>query len=274
MSTFENIENAVEFIRGKSPTRPRVGVVLGSGLGAFSERVVDAVTIPYAEIPNFPTGDVIGHAGKLVLGTIAGVDVAVMSGRVHYYEGHSMGAVTFPVRVLAGLGVKDLLITNAAGAVNLSFKPGDLMVIEDHINLTGDNPLRGTNDDRLGPRFPDMSSAYTRELWQGWESASEGLGIELKRGVYVGLAGPSYETPAEIRMLRTLGVDSVGMSTVAEVIVASHAGLRVAGLSVITNYAAGIIDEPLSHAEVTETGLRVRETLSVLLERMVGGLSE
>lgn len=270
MSIVEKVQETTRFIREQISFQPKVGVVLGSGLGAFADKVEDPIVIPYAEIPHFPEGNVVGHAGQLVLGSVKGVPVAVMSGRVHYYEGHSMEAVTFPTRVLTGLGVETLLITNAAGTINKDYKPGDLMVITDHINLTGDNPLRGTNDERLGPRFPDMSNAYTTEIQGAWQRSAESLGVELRQGVYVGLAGPSYETPAEIRMLRVVGADAVGMSTVAEVIVASHAGVRVGGLSVVTNYAAGIMDEPLSHEEVTETGKQVRPTLCALLEKTIG----
>lgn len=272
MSVFDDVQIAITSIKEKFSGTPRVGVVLGSGLGAFADCVENAIVIPYHEIPNFPTSAVVGHAGQLLLGTVAGVEVAVMSGRVHYYEGHSMEKVTFPIRVLAELGVKQLLITNAAGAVNESFKPGDFMVITDHINLTGDNPLRGPNDERLGSRFPDMSTAYKPALQEVWKSAAAKVGCKLQSGIYAGLAGPSYETPAEIRMLRILGADAVGMSTVGEVIAAAHSGIEVAGLSVITNYAAGILEQPLSHEEVTATGRKARPALCALLEKAIGEL--
>jgi len=272
VSVFDDVQIAIAAIKEKYSGIPQIGVVLGSGLGAFADCVENATVIPYNEIPSFPSSGVVGHAGQLLLGTVAGVEVAVMSGRVHYYEGHSMEKVTFPIRVLAGLGIKQLFITNAAGAVNESFKPGDFMVITDHINLTGDNPLRGPNDERLGARFPDMSTAYQSALQEVWKNAASQVGCKLQSGVYVGLSGPSYETPAEIRMLRTLGVDAVGMSTVAEVIVAAHSGIEVAGLSVITNYAAGILEQPLSHEEVTATGREARPALCALLEKAIGEL--
>ena len=272
MSHYDDVQNAIAMIQEKSSQAPRVGVVLGSGLGAFAECVQDSVEIPYEQIVGFPSSSVAGHAGTLLLGTVSGVSVAVMSGRVHYYEGHSAERVTFPVRVLAGLGVKKLFITNAAGAVNESLKPGDLMVISDHINLTGDNPLRGMNEKRWGPRFPDMSNAYSPQLRELWTKVARDVNCTLTEGVYAGLAGPSYETPAEIRMLRLLGADAVGMSTVAEVIAAVHSGIQVAGLSVITNYAAGILDQPLSHEEVTQTGEAVRPLLCALLEKAIGEL--
>jgi purine-nucleoside phosphorylase len=247
-------------------------VVLGSGLGAFADRLDRSVTVPYGAIPGFPESTVAGHEGALVWGMLGRVPTVVMKGRVHYYEGHDMQRVTFPVRVLAGLGVPWLLVTNAAGGINPGFSPGDMMVITDHLNLTGHNPLRGPNDERLGPRFPDMSEAYCREGRAMLHAAARNAGITLREGIYAGLGGPSYETPAEIRMLARLGADAVGMSTVAEVTVARHAGLRVMGLSVITNLAAGISATPLSHAEVTETGNRVKASLCEVLANAVGEL--
>ena len=241
------------------------GIVLGSGLGAFAEQVADAAVIPYSDIPHFPTSSVSGHAGRLVLGKIGDARVAVMQGRVHYYEGYGLKEVTFPVRVLRALGTTNLVLTNAAGCVNEGYAPGDMMVITDHLNLTGDNPLRGPNDDALGVRFPDMSRAYNPELSAVLTAVASEQGTELRHGVYAGLLGPSYETPAEIRMLRVLGADAVGMSTVAEAIAAVHGGLRVAGLSVITNYAAGMSQDTLSHDEVKETGLMVEEKICKLL---------
>ncbi len=268
----DEAQAAAAAIKKQFPTPPRVGVVLGSGLGAFAEQVDNATVIPYGDIPHFPQSGVAGHKGELYLGSIEGTPTAVMAGRVHYYEGYPMGRVTFPVRVLAALGVQKLLITNAAGACNPYYEPGDFMVIVDHINLTGDNPLIGPNDDRLGARFPDMSTAYGRSGRKALHVAASSLGVNLHAGIYVGLAGPSYETPAEIRMLQTMGVDAVGMSTVAEVIVANHAGMEVAGLSVITNRAAGLNVQPLSHLEVKEVGDRVKGVLCDLLARAVVNL--
>ena len=272
MGLYEDIQGAVAAVRAKSSTAPKVGVILGSGLGAFARRVDEPLAIPYRDIPNFPVSGVQGHAGELMLGTVGGVPAAVMNGRVHYYEGYSMEKATFPVRVLAALGVTRLVVTNAAGAVNSTFAPGDFMVIVDHINLTGQNPLRGPNDERLGPRFPDMSSTYWIEGRKIWHEAARDAGIPLHEGVYCGLAGPSYETPAEIRMLQRIGADTVGMSTVAEVIVAAHAGIKVAGLSVVTNRAAGLSSSPLSHDEVKEVGARVQGVLCDLLAGVVGRL--
>lgn len=273
MDLFSQIQQAVAFIRPRCasclPTPPLTGIVLGSGLGAFSERLKPVVEIPYGDIPHFPISRVPGHAGKLMLGFVDQIPCAVMSGRVHYYEGYDMERVTFPVRVLAALGIHRLIVTNAAGAVNPTFTPGDFMVMVDHINLTGANPLHGPNDERLGPRFPDMSQAYGPKGRKAWHEASRKIGLTLREGVYVGLAGPSYETPAEIRMLQTMGADAVGMSTVAEVIVAAHAGLEIAGLSVVTNRAAGLSQTPLSHEEVKEVGNRVRKVLCDLLAAMV-----
>ena len=273
MGLYEDIQATVAVVRSRAPDEPRVGVVLGSGLGAFADRITDAVTMPYAELPNFAESGVAGHRGELIVGRVAGVTVAVMAGRVHYYEGHSMERVTFPMRVLAGLGVSTVIITNAAGGTNPDYAPGDFMVIRDHINLTGQNPLRGPNDDRLGPRFPDMSEAYSRRGREALRRAASKVGVNLREGVYAGLAGPSYETPAEITMLRTLGADAVGMSTVAEVIVAAHAGLEVVGVSVITNRAAGLSATPLSHDEVKEVGARVGGVFCDLLAGAVAELA-
>lgn len=262
---FDQIQEACAAIGERSSIKPTVGVVLGSGLGAFADRLDESVVVPYGEIPHFPVSAVEGHAGRLVAGELDGIPCVVMSGRVHYYEGHSMERVAFPVRALAHLGVETLLITNAAGSINPSYEPGDFMAIVDHINLTGDNPLRGPNDRRFGPRFPDMSEAYPACCRQSLHEAARTVGITLHGGVYAGLAGPSYETPAEIRMLQRLGADAVGMSTVPEVIAANHSGLKVAGLSVITNRAAGLSSTHLSHEEVTEVGSRVRGVFCDLL---------
>lgn len=266
---FAQIQEAATFIRSRFTPNASLGFVLGSGLGAFAEGLDDSQSVAYEDIPNFPVSSVSGHAGRFVVGSVEGQRVIVMQGRVHFYEGYSMQQVTFPVRVLAELGVKTLLLTNAAGTVNEGFAPGDVMAITDHLNLTGDNPLRGRNDERLGVRFPDMSEVYDRPLRQLMSDIATRSGFDLRNGVYAGLAGPSYETPAEIRMLRILGADAVGMSTVAEAIAARHNNVKVAGLSVITNYAAGISEKPLNHQEVQETGEMVRDRLSAFLREFI-----
>lgn len=260
------IDEAAAFIRSTTNVQPEIGLILGSGLGVLGDELEDAVTIPYEDIPHFPVSTVEGHAGELVLGKLQGRNVVLMRGRFHMYEGYEPERTALPVRVMKALGVTTLLVTNAAGGVNLGYKPGNLMLISDHINLTGRNPLVGPNDNALGVRFPDMSDAYSRRLRAiAQETASE-LGINVQEGVYVGLLGPNYETPAEIRMLRALGVDAVGMSTVSEVIVARHSGIEVLGISCISNMAAGILDQPLSHSEVMETTELVKEQfLSLVL---------
>jgi len=268
VSLARRLEEAVAFVRGRTSLRPAIGVVLGSGLGAFADALEDAATVPFADIPHFPASTVVGHGGALVVGRSRGVPVSILKGRVHHYEGYSLEQVVFPVRVLGRLGVGTLVITNAAGAINPTFAPGDLMVIEDHVNLLG-NPLLGPNEDSLGPRFPDMSEAYDRGLRDVTEAACRAASVRCHRGVYVGLTGPSYETPAEIRMFRTLGADAVGMSTVPEVIAARHMGVRVAGLSCLTNMAAGVTDRKLDHREVLETGERVKASLLEVLARLV-----
>jgi purine-nucleoside phosphorylase len=262
---MEKIREAAALIKEKSTIQPRIGLILGSGLGGLASEVENAVTIPYHQIPHFPASTVIGHAGQLVIGTLSKQPVVVMQGRFHLYEGHSMETVTFPIRVLKELGVEMLFITNAAGGINKDFQPGDLMVIEDHVNMMGRNPLVGPNDEQLGPRFPDMSQAYDPELSKLAEDVATKQGFQLQKGVYVGVLGPSYETPAEIRMFGKLGCDAVGMSTVPEVIVARHAGIRVLGISCISNMAAGILPQPLSHEEVMETGERVKEKFARLI---------
>jgi purine-nucleoside phosphorylase len=268
VSLAARLDEAAALVRSRSPLRPAVGVVLGSGLGAFADSLAERSEIPFREIPHFPASTVAGHGGALVLGRSAGVPVAVMKGRVHFYEGYSLAEVVFPVRVLRRLGVGTLVVTNAAGGINPLFEPGQLMVIEDHINLLG-NPLLGPNDESLGPRFPDMSEAYDKRLRDVAQAACEAVGVRCQRGVYVAMTGPSYETPAEIRMARVLGADAVGMSTVPEVIAARHAGMRVAGLSCITNMAAGVSDRRLDHREVLETGQRVTAALLQVLARIV-----
>ena len=273
MDDYERIMDAVGFIRKNSTLLPQAAVVLGSGLGEFAEAVSGPTAIAYADIPHFKKVSVAGHAGRLVLGRVGAMPVAVLQGRYHYYEGHDINDVVFPVRVLAKLGVKSLLLTNAAGGIGRELRPGDLMVIRDHINLMGVNPLRGANDERLGPRFPDMSAVYDREFQEVIAAAQKEAGLAAKKGVYLALSGPSYETPAEIRMLAALGADAVGMSTVPEAICARHMGVRVAGISCITNLAAGISAQPLSHKEVTETAERVKGDFIKLLKLVVPQLA-
>jgi purine-nucleoside phosphorylase len=261
---------ALAWIRGKTDLAPVAGLVLGSGLGGFADRLGNAVAIPYQEIPSFPVSRVPGHEGRLVVGELAApggpVAVAAMQGRVHGYEGWSGEQVAFGSRVLCSLGVKLLFVTNAAGGVNPAYGPGDLVRIVDHLNLSGVNPLVGENDERLGPRFPDLSEAYDRRLGALLDETAAQLGVPLRRGVYACMPGPSYETPAEIRMLRLLGADLVGMSTVPEVIAARHMGVPVVGLSVVTNYAAGLGRRPLTHEEVAETAGRVGDRLAAIVE--------
>lgn len=263
------IQAAADALRARLDELPEIGLALGSGWGDFADRVEDAVRISYQDTPGFPATGVSGHAGEWVFGRIAGKRVAVMNGRYHYYEGHDQKTVTLPVRVMQLLGVKTLLLTNAAGGVNQSFGVGDLMLIEDHLCLTGASPLFGPNIDQLGPRFPDMTHAYDPDLRSLAMRVASEQGFDLKTGVYAQMPGPTYETPAEIRMLRLLGADAVGMSTVPEVVAARHGGLRVMGLSCITNMAAGVLDEPLSHAAVMEAGKRAAGRIHAFLEEMI-----
>jgi len=270
MDEFTRAESAAMVIRMQLSQKPHLGVpeiavVLGSGLGAFAEALKDSVIIPYGDIPNFPRATAVGHAGRLVIGKIGNLTVAAMQGRVHQYEGYSSREAGFPVRVLFRLGIKSLVLTNAAGGVNPAYAEGALVVLSDHINLQGNNPLNGPNDERFGPRFPDMSEAYCRRYRLLAQDAACQLGIDLKEGVYAALAGPSYETPAEIRYLRTIGADLVGMSTVPEVIVARHVGIKVLAISCVTNMAAGLSEGEIRHQDVLETGERVRGTLLALL---------
>ena len=266
---FEWTAAAAESIRGRCGAPPRIAVVLGSGLGDFADTLTDAAHIPYGEIAHWPPSTVIGHAGKLVVGTVAGRRVAALSGRVHAYEGHGQDTVVFAVRTMAQLGVTHLILTNAAGGINTSFGQGALMVIDDHINLTGSNPLIGANDDRFGPRFPDLSEVYSSRLRAIADEGAREAGVAVAHGIYVAVHGPSYETPAEIRAFRTLGADAVGMSTVPEAIAARHAGLEVLGISCITNMAAGVLPQPLVHDEVMETARRVRGSFIALLEAII-----
>jgi len=269
-SLYERAEHAARVVRSRTKLEPRIAIVLGSGLGGFADEFDEAVGIPYEEIPGFPRSTAQGHAGRLVIGTVDEVPVMAMQGRVHYYEGYSLEEVTFPIRTFKLLGVKTLVLTNASGGINVQLSQGALMVISDHLNLMGDNPLRGPNDERFGPRFPDMSAVYAPELQQIVIEEAKTIGVEVRRGIYGALSGPSYETPSEIHLLRNLSADAVGMSTVPEAIVARHMGLEVLGISCITNMAAGISDEPINHEEVMATGDRVRDVFTLLLQRVVG----
>ena len=264
------LDASADFLRGKRDVAPQVGLVLGSGLGAFAERLKNRVAIPYQDIPHFPVpSGVVGHAGELVLGDVGKTPVVVLSGRVHFYEGRPMTDVVFPARVLARLGVSAVVLTNAAGGVRKTFRPGDLMLMSDHINAFGTNPLIGVNEDQLGARFPDMSRVYDPALRKLAKATARSLRIPLREGVYLGNSGPSYETPAEIRAYRTIGADAVGMSTVPEAIALRHAGVRVIGISTITNMAAGILPKPLEHAEVLATTKRVGARFVQLLTALV-----
>ena len=266
---FARAEAAAKFLRARAKLRPQIAVVLGSGLGAFADELDGATRIPYARIPHFPHSTAVGHSGQLVVGKLSGVAVAAMQGRVHLYEGYSPAEVVFPVRALARFGIRAVILTNAAGGINTNYDQGALVILRDHINLLGANPLTGANDDRLGPRFPDMSEAYSATLRSTALEEARRLGIAPHEGVYAAVPGPSYETPAEIRYLRTIGADLVGMSTVPEVIAARHMHLRVLGISCVTNMAAGILDKPLNHEEVLETGRRVSGQFIALLRAVI-----
>lgn len=259
MLKMQEIQEARDFIAGKTQHRPTIGLILGSGLGTLADEIENAVVIPYSEIPYFAKSEAVGHANELVIGELKGKTVVAMKGRFHYYEGFTLKEVTFPVRVMKALGVETVIVTNACGAVNTSFNPGDLMLITDHLNLVGNNPLIGPNNDELGVRFPDVSQVYNRELREIALQVAEEQGMSLQQGVYAWWSGPAYETPAEIRMIRTLGGDAVGMSTVPEALVAVHGGMKVLGISCLTNMACGILDQPLNHEEVIEVAARVRE---------------
>jgi purine-nucleoside phosphorylase len=263
-------QEAKKYIQTKISFQPEVGLILGSGLGVLADLIENAVSISYVQIPHFPISTVEGHAGELIAGQIRGKNVIMMKGRFHLYEGYEMDKVSFPVRVMKALGVKNLLVTNAAGGINTDYQPGDLMLIQDHINMTARNPLIGPNESDLGVRFPDMSEAYSSRLRTLAKKIGSEQGIPLQEGVYAGLLGPTYETPAEIRMLRTLGADAVGMSTVGEVIVARHAGIEVLGISCISNMASGILKQPLSHEEVMETTERVKDKFLKLILAILG----
>jgi purine-nucleoside phosphorylase len=271
MTYFDKVQQTAEWLRAHAGV-PDLAVVLGSGLGDFAGSLAGANATPYTTIPNWPASAVVGHAGTLAMGTMAGRKVAALCGRVHFYEGHDLRTVTFATRALGALGVRTIVLTNAAGGINTTFKPGTLMLIDDHVNLLGSNPLVGPNDDRFGPRFPDMTEVYSARLRRVALEAAADLRLGLAHGVYVAVHGPSYETPAEIRFLRTIGADAVGMSTVPEAIVARHMGMEVLGISCITNAAAGVLPKPLVHDEVMETARRVRGEFSALLEGIIGRL--
>jgi purine-nucleoside phosphorylase len=269
---FVRAETAAKFIQKKTRLRPKIALVLGSGLGAFADEFAQATRIPYSKIPHYPRSTAIGHAGQLVIGTVEGVEVAGMQGRVHFYEGYSAKELAFPIRVFARMGVKAIILTNAAGGVKREFIEGRLVVISDHINLLGVNPLAGPNEDKFGCRFPDMTAAYDKRFRELTLAEGRLLGINLGEGVYAAVAGPSYETPAEVRYLRSIGADLVGMSTVPEVIAARHSGLRVLGISCVTNAAAGVLDQPLDHKDVLETAERMKGQFTGLLRAVIPDL--
>jgi purine-nucleoside phosphorylase len=266
---FTRAEAAARFLLKQTKLRPKIALVLGSGLGAFADEFANATRIPYAKVPHFPRSTAVGHAGQLVIGKVDAIEVAAMQGRVHLYEGYSVKDAAFPIRVFARMGVKAVILTNAAGGIKKEFTQGRLVVLSDHINLQGVNPLSGPNDENFGARFPDMSAAYDKRFRELTLAEGRRLGIELGEGVYAALAGPSYETPAEIRFLKTIGADLVGMSTVPEVIAARHSGIRVLGISCVTNAAAGILDQPLDHHEVLQTAERVKGQFIALLRAVI-----
>lgn len=266
---YKKIREAVAAIQARAPFQPEIGVILGSGLGPIAAKIEDPIVIPYTEIPHFHGTSVEGHAGKMILGTFHGVKTVFLQGRFHLYEGYHMEEVAFPTRTICGLGIKTVVLTNASGGINTRYRPGDIMVIDDHLNLMGDNPLKGPNIAELGPRFPDMTEAYSKECRDIIDECAKELNIPLQHGTYVGLLGPTYETPAEVRMLRTLGGDAVGMSTVPETIAANHLGVRVCGLACITNLAAGMSETKLTHQEVVENSKASVERLDRLLSKVV-----
>ena len=269
MSPIDMMNESIEYIRKYTALRPQIGLILGSGLGSLTDEMTDSVEIPFEDIPHFAKPTVEGHSGKLVIGSLNGVIVAALSGRYHFYEGYPLSVVTYPVRILGLLGVKKLILTNACGAVNMSFKPGDLMVISDHLNLTFYNPLIGKNMDEFGPRFPDASEIYTKKLRKIAKNAANELDIKLQEGVYAWWTGPSYETPAEIKMIRILGGDAIGMSTVPEALVASHMGMEILGISCLTNMASGILSQKLSHQEVLDVAKEVKTRFQTLVKKIV-----
>lgn len=272
MNYLEKINNSTNFIKSKIKDTPEVGLILGSGLGDLGEKIEDSIVISYENIPNFPVSTVEGHKGRLIIGRLGGKNVVAMQGRFHYYEGYPLEDVVFPVRVMISLGIDKLIVTNAAGGVDESFSPGDLMIINDHINFTGQNPLMGKNSDELGPRFVDMTSAYDKELITIAKNVGKEQKIPLKEGVYMWFTGPTYETPAEVKLARILGASAVGMSTVPEVIIAAHQKVKVLGISCITNMAAGILDQPLKHEEVIETSLMAKDKFEKLVMQILFNL--
>ncbi|HEV2730824.1 MAG TPA: purine-nucleoside phosphorylase [Terriglobales bacterium] len=271
---FVTAESAATFLLSQTSLRPRIGLVLGSGLGAFADELSESTRVPYDQIPSFPRSTAIGHAGQMVIGKAEGIPLAAMQGRVHLYEGYSPQQVAFPMRVFGRMGIRAVILTNAAGGINLKYKQGALVVVTDHINLQGQNPLVGRNDDRFGPRFPDMTHAYCQEYRDMVLVAAKALGKTVNEGVYAAMLGPSYETPAEIRYLRTMGADLVGMSTISEVIAARQMGIKVLAISCVTNMAAGILDKPINHEEVLETGRRVRGDFIALLRAVLPRIAE
>jgi len=271
---FTLAETASHSVLQRTSLRPRIGLVLGSGLGGFADSLTDAARIPFAEIPAFPRSTAIGHAGQMVIGKAGAVPVAVMQGRVHLYEGYSAQQVAFPTRVFGRMGIRAVILTNAAGGINLNYQQGALVLIRDHINLQGTNPLAGPNDDRFGVRFPDMTHAYSKQYRAIAREEAAKLGMTLHEGVYAALLGPSYETPAEISYLRIIGADLVGMSTAFEVIAARHMGIKVLAISCVTNMGAGIVDQPLSHQEVMETGERVKTSFEALLRAVLPRMAQ
>ena len=266
---WERVEQTASHIRARCKALPETAIVLGSGLGDFSDTLLDAIATPYSDLPNWPPSTVVGHAGRLVVGTVAGRRIAALSGRVHYYEGHDLAAVVFATRVMARLGVRRLILTNAAGGINTALEQGALMIIDDHINMMGTSPLIGSNDERFGPRFPDMSEVYAARLRNIADDAARTRGVPVSHGVYIAVQGPSYETPAEINFFRKMGADAIGMSTVPEAIAARHIGMEVLGISCITNAAAGVGHHPIVHDDVIATGRRVRSAFISLLEGII-----
>jgi len=270
---YTRAESAAGFLLSQTSLRPRVGMILGSGLGGLADELTEATRVPYSEIPNFPISTAIGHAGRMVIGHAGNVPIAAMQGRIHLYEGYSAQQVAFPIRVFGRMGIRALVLTNAAGGINLDYKQGALVVISDHINLQGRNPLVGVNDDRFGLRYPDMTQAYSMAYREMALEEARKLGLSVHQGVYAAMLGPSFETPAEIRFLRTIGADLVGMSTIAEVVTARHMDLKVLAISCVTNMAAGILDQVLTHEEVLETGERVKGDFTALLKAILPGIA-
>ena len=270
---YTRAESAAGFLLSQTPLRPRVGMILGSGLGGLADELTKATRVPYSQIPNFPISTAIGHAGRMVIGHAGNVPIAAMQGRIHLYEGYSAQQVAFPIRVFGRMGIRALVLTNAAGGINLDYKQGALVVISDHINLQGHNPLVGVNDDRFGLRYPDMTQAYSMAYRQMALEEARKLGLSVYQGVYAAMLGPSFETPAEIGFLRTIGADLVGMSTIAEVVTARHMDLKVLAISCVTNMAAGILDQVLTHEEVLETGERVKDDFTALLKAILPGIA-